>query len=316
LHGSSAAAAGPDDESDKEAEAARERRRAPRDGRDSAEMMTIRLGSWGDRGPSVTIGGGSGMIEGSGRRATRTVDLRDFNSIRIDRVIQADVTRGDSFQVGLTADDNILEKIEVAREGSTLRIGLAPGRYRLKEKARAAITLPVLERIELAGASGAALQGFDSARPFGASVGGASRLEGSIRAGDVDLNVDGASTLKLRTSARAARLHAGGASTLELSDFVVSAERLTIAADGASTVRLRGSARAAALKAEGGSRLHLVDFALDAADVELGGASNATIRVKDLLNYEVNSASRLQYLGDPTIRNARKGAGSSVSPRR
>jgi serine/threonine-protein kinase len=244
------------------------------------------------------------------------VDVRDFTSIQIAHAVQADVTRADTFQLRLTADDNIVERVEVVRDGSTLRIRLAPGSYRFREKPRASITLPILEQVELAGASRATVQGFESDRPFRALMSGASALEGSIKAGDTDFDVSGASTVKLRTSARTARLHASGASTLELADLAVSGEILTIAVDGASMVRLGGSATAAVLKAEGASHLDLTGLALDAADVELSGASGATIRVKDLLNYNVSSASHLKYQGEPTIKKAEKTGASSVSHRR
>ena len=69
-------------------------------------------------------------------------------------------------------------------------------------------------------------------------------------------------------------------------------------------------------EASGASRLRLADLALDAADIELDGASNAVIRVKDLLKYHVNSASHLEYLGEPTITAASKTGASSVSHRR
>jgi hypothetical protein len=288
--------------------------------------MTISLGTWGHGGRSVTVHqtsvnvgpttGPREFIEGSGRPATRTVDVKDFTAIQIDHAVQAEVTRADPFRVSLTADDNILEHIQAVRDGSTLRIGLAPGSYRFREKPRAAITLPILERIGVAGASRATIRGFESDRPFRATASGASALEGSIKAGDADFEISGASHLKLGGSARAARLEASGASTLELADFAVSGEKLSIEANGASTARLRGSARAAVLKAEGASQLKLAELALDAADVELSGASNASILVKDLLNYDVSSASHLEYRGEPTVKKSSKTGASSVSHRR
>ena len=67
---------------------------------------------------------------------------------------------------------------------------------------------------------------------------------------------------------------------------------------------------------KGASRLVLGDLELEAADVVLSGASSATIRVKGLLNYDVSSSSRLDYLGEPTIGQAKKTGASLVSRRR
>jgi serine/threonine-protein kinase len=325
-HGSSARAVGADDRSD-EAEdkdvedairAGRDRRRAARTSRDGDRLISINRGSWGIGFHLVLVDQANhpaGILEGSGRPATRTVDVKDFTAIQIDRSMQAEVTRADAFRVELTADDNILDRIETVREGSTLRVRLAPGNYLTREKPRASIALPALERIDVAGASQATVRGFESDRPFRASASGASRLEGAIKAGDADLEADGASTIKLDGSARTARLHADGASTLNLTDLVAGVEKLTIEADGASTVRLRGTAKAAVLKASGASQLRLADLTLDAADVVLDGASSAVIRVKDLLKYDLNSASHLEYRGEPTIKGTRKAGESSVSHR-
>jgi serine/threonine-protein kinase len=255
-------------------------------------------------------------IEGTGRRATRTVEVKDFTTIRIERLLAADVTRSDSYQVSLTADDNVLGFIEAVREGSTLTLRMAPGDYRLRERPRASITLPVLEGIVVAGAAQATIQGFESDRSFRARVSGASRLVGSIRAGDINFDVSGASTLTLRGSVREARLSASGASTLDLTDGPLNGEKVLIDVSGASTARLRGLARAAVLRASGASRLALADLALEAADVQLDGASHATVRIQGLLNYNLSSASRLEYLGDPTIGSAKRTGASSVSRRR
>ena len=256
------------------------------------------------------------MIEGSGRRATKVVDIKDFSAIRIERLIDADVTRGESFKVTLTADDNILEHIEAIREGSTLRLSLAQGNYRLAEPPRASIMLPALDELDVAGAARATVQGFASDGPFRARVSGASTVAGSIRAGDVAFNISGASTLKLGGSGRGANLLASGASRFELAGFDLNGEKLMIDISGASSARFRGSARAAVLKAEGASHLHLADLTLEAADVVLSGASQATVQVKSLLSYDLSSASRLEYRGEPTVSKAKKSGASSVSHRK
>jgi serine/threonine protein kinase len=255
--------------------------------------------------------GGRPVIEGSGRKATKTVEAKDFNKILIDRMIDAEIARAETFAVSLAADDNILERIEVIRDDASLRIRLAEGNYRLHDRPHATITLPTLEAIHVAGASRATIQGFKSDRPFRGEASGASKLEGSIQAGEVDFIASGASTLTLRGSSRGARLLASGASKLELAEFSVEAGNVTIDTSGASVVRLRGSAQAAVLKAQGASHLSLANLALEAADVELAGASRATCRIKRLLDYDLSSASRLEYLGTPTIGKARK-SGESV----
>ena len=217
----------------------------------------------------------------------------------------------------MKTDDNIIGHVQVTREGSRLRVRMEDGlSYRLNGSSlELNITMPVLEAIDLDGGAHATIQDFDSDRPFHVRMAGASRLEGSIRAGDVRFDLDGACNVKLSGLARDVRLTAHGASKLELDDWQMKGEKLTIEMSGASSARLRGAARAATLKAEGASQLQLSDMALEAADLVLTGASNAKIRVKTLLNYEISSASRLEYQGEPTIGKAKKSGASSVSHR-
>jgi serine/threonine-protein kinase len=323
-HGSSAQMIRSDDAEAKNAgEAGQVQRRPTRTGRAEQrgdEIITIDLRSWGDGDRTIQIhtnqsGDPAGVIVGSGQQATRPVDVKDFTAIKVEHSLRAEVTRGDAFQVRMTADDNILDRIEAVREGSTLRIGLARGNYRLQARPVVSISLPILEGIELSGASRATIQGFASDRPFHLHTSGASQLEGSIRAGDVDFDISGASKLKLEGSARGARILASGASKLDLAGWQVNGEKLIIDVSGATSARLSGSARAATLKAEGASQLQLADLALEAADVVVGGASTVTVRVKSLLNYDVSSVSTLVYHGEPTIGQAKKTGRSSVSHR-
>jgi serine/threonine-protein kinase len=257
-------------------------------------------------------------IVGSGKPATRRWDLAGFTAVAIRTSFRATVTRSDRFEITVTADDNVLEHVQVAKDGPRLQVQLEGGwTYRLRpDTLQVAIALPVLEAIDFAGAVRGTIQGFASDRAFRARVSGASTLEGSMCAGDVDVHASGASTFSLRGSARSARLSASGASTLAMADCQVEGEKVMIDLSGASTARLRGSARAAVLHAQGASLLVLGDLALEAADVVLTDSSSATIRVKGLLNYDIRSSSRLDYLGEPTIGQAKKTGASLVSRRR
>jgi hypothetical protein len=256
-------------------------------------------------------------VVGSGTPATQRFDFTDFTGIDFGNTFQATITKADHFEVSVTADDNVLPHVRVDKDGSRLRVRLEGRRtYRLRPNTlKLSVSLPVLEAMLISGASRATIAGFASDRPFHVRIGGASRLEGSIQSGNADFEISGASTVKLGGSARDARVQLSGSSTMEATDFAVRGERLTINADGASTARLHGKAKAAVLQGSGASRLQLSDLALDAADVELSGASDAKIQVKELLSYELSSASRLEYYGEPTIKKSVKTGASSVSHR-
>jgi len=288
---------------------------------DGNEIITIDLSNnsnnWFGAGTTIFTGSpGESLIEGSGRQITKAVDAKDFSAIQIDRLLIADVTRADAFAVSLTADDNILERIEVVRDGSTLRISLANGNYRLRNRPRATITLPHLEAFRLSGASKATLKGFKTDKAFQLKVSGASELEGAIDVGSGEFQIDGASSAVMTGSARAGHLLADGASRLKLTGFVLSqcqlelngasnaslqvksnqpfkakldgastlsglvdATDLELTADGSSTAALRGSAKNAKLIADGASQLKLSELSLDANQMIVAASGTSSVKL-------------------------------------
>ena len=280
----------------------------PRDGRDQSVSVIVT-----DHDQD-----GHSTIVGSGKAATRRFELTGFTGVEIANTFHATITQADRFAVSVTADDNVLAHVLVDKEGSRLRVRLEGGHtYRLRrDSLEVSVTMPVLEALSCSRRAAVEDRGL--------------RLRPTVQLrderGQPPRGIDQGRRRRTRRqrgehreaagSARVARLHASGASTLNLDGFALTGEKLTMEADGGSTVEIRGSARAAVLHASGASHLKLADLALDAADVELGGASHASIRVKDLLNYDVSSASRLEYRGEPTINRPRSPARSSVSHRR
>ena len=55
------------------------------------------------------------MIVGSGNPASKTWDLADFTCVKVRSTFRTKITKGRSFKVTTTADDNIIDKVEVSR---------------------------------------------------------------------------------------------------------------------------------------------------------------------------------------------------------
>ena len=133
--------------------------------------------------------------------------MAGFTSVVIGSTFHAEITHGSAFKVSTSCDDNVTPYVQVTKEGTTLKIGLQPGKsYQLKTRLKAEISLPKLASLETSGASRSTLKGFRSQEPLWLKVSGASHVDGAIEAGDVDFDVSGASTLALTGSGGAARL--------------------------------------------------------------------------------------------------------------
>jgi hypothetical protein len=218
-------------------------------------------------------------VVGEGKSATRDVKVADFSTVEVQAPFQVEITQGDKFHASVTADENVLDRVRVVKEGSVLKIALDTGekgsRSGPKTVLKAAITMPALEGLNLRAASRARIKGFKSEKDFHANLNGASRLDGEIRAGKINLQVT-----------------------------------------GASRVILQGSAAEVTVSATGASRLALGDLATAKASVNLSGASRATVQAKDQLDYALSGASRLEYRGKPAIGKKATSGASIVSPKK
>ena len=241
---------------------------------------------------SIMIAGCEGVVTGSGNLETKQYNFSDFNRVDVGYAFEVEIDQSSSYSISITADDNVFEHIQVTKEGGTLKLDfrrvLGLGSVNLKAK----VTMPQLRGLEFSGATRGTVSGFSSTEKLDVDVSGASSLDlVDISADDVKFEVSGASEVIGDIAAADA-------------DFDVS---------GASTVQLEGSAIDIVVDAFGASRVKLAAFSIDNADVELSGASSGTIKLDGRLNANLSGASKLDYIGEPTMGTINISGGSSLS---
>jgi hypothetical protein len=235
-------------------------------------------------------------ITSSGEVLTVKKDFANFTDIDVSSSFDFEVTRADTYSVVIEVDESLADYVEVSQLGQTLKIFLKPHHiftdFTLGVKTlKAEITVPALYGLQISGASKGTITGFKGLGNFEAVVSGASSLEMiDLEANSINLEVSGASKVKGNATAGNARFDVSGASHVELS----------------------GSTTAITLWVSGASKADLTDFLLNNADVELSGASEATVNVKEQLDIVVSGASRLYFLGNPTMGNVEVTGASTV----
>jgi len=228
-----------------------------------------------------------------GNTITRDEDFSDFTIVDIGSAFEAEITQSSSYSIKITADDRIMEHIQVSQTGATLTINIKPGILLQAVTLKAEITMPELHELRFSGATHGIATGFSSAHNLTLTLSGASSLDPDISAGDVEVNLSGASQLK-------GTLAASGDAKLIIS--------------GASTVELTGSAEDLEIgEGAGASSLDLSNFPVNNAKVNLSGASSATIQLDGQLDADISGASHLYYIGGPTMGNVVTSGGSIVS---
>ena len=216
--------------------------------------------------------GCGGVFTGSGNLETKEYTFTDFTSVEISSAFEFDISQSSSYGVSITADDNVLEKVEVTKEGNALKIGLKTMPRLGPATLKAEVTMPQLHGLVVSGASRGTISDFSSAENLDITVSGASKVTGDITAGDAEFDIS-----------------------------------------GASTIQLEGSASDMAANVSGASRLNMGGFMVNNANVTFSGASNGTINVTGKLDAALSGASKLSYIGEPTMGNINTSGASTLS---
>lgn len=217
----------------------------------------------------LILRGWPGVLIGSGNLETEEYAFANFTRVEIGSAFEFEIKQSSSFSINVTADDNVLDYVQVSQIGQTLKIRLktVPG-FRLVTL-RASVTMPQLHSLTASGASHGTVSDFSSTEDLDIRVSGASRVTGDITASNVDFDISGASTIQLEGSANDILASVSGASHLNLDDFTVDNADVNFSGASSGTVNLNGRLDA---DLSGASKLWYIGEPI-MGDIDTSGAS-------------------------------------------
>jgi hypothetical protein len=208
----------------------------------------------------LVLRGWPGVLIGSGNLETEEYAFTNFTKVEIGSAFEFEIKQSSSYSINVTADDNVIDYVQVYKDGQTLKIRLGGIPSLRLVTLRASVTIPQLHGLIISGASRGTVYDFNSTEDLDITVSGASRVTGDITAGNVEFNIS-----------------------------------------GASTIQLEGSANDMIANVSGASRLNLDAFIVNNGDVDFSGASSGTVNLNGRLDANLSGASRLWYIGEPTM---------------
>ena len=220
----------------------------------------------------IALRGWPGGLVGSGNLETEAYAFSDFTEIEIGSAFEFEIQQSSSYEISITADDNVMEYVQVSQVGQTLKIGLRTVTWFGPATLRASVAMPELLGLTVSGASRGDIYDFSSTEDVDIAVSGASRVNGDITAGDIEFDIS-----------------------------------------GASNIQLEGSANNMVASVSGASRFNLGSFTVNNADVNFSGASSGTINLNGRLDADLSGASRLSYIGEPTMGDINTSGASTIS---
>ena len=184
--------------------------------------------------------GWPGGLVGSGNLETKQYDFANFTEVEIDSAFSFEIKQSSSYSINVTADDNIMDYVQVSQDAQTLKIRLRRFISIGPVTLRASVTMAQLHGLIASGASHGTISDFSSTEDLEIKVSGASKVAGDIIAGNVEFNISGASTIQLEGSADDLDAGVSGASHLNLDDFIVNNADVNMSGASSGTVNLNG----------------------------------------------------------------------------
>lgn len=220
----------------------------------------------------VILRGWLGPLVGSGELESEGYAFTGFTEVEISSAFQFEIEQSRSYSINITADDNVIDHVQVSKEGHTLKIRIRPVLHLGPMTLRASVTMPQIHGLTVSGASRGTVRGFNTTEDTNVTVSGASRLTGNLTAGNIEFDIS-----------------------------------------GASTAQLDGSANDIDANVSGASQLNLENFTVNNADVNFSGASSGTVNLDGRLDANLSGASRLWYIGEPTMGDINTSSASTIS---
>ncbi|MFP4373224.1 MAG: GIN domain-containing protein [Spirochaetaceae bacterium] len=212
-------------------------------------VIALAIGARVVVGNVLSSGSEGDPIELSGTRIERSFDVRDFSAIDVRGGWQIAITEGDSYSVTVSADEALMERIIVERDGDALRVDADRWRWSNEGRLRLEVTTPRLSRIDVDGGADVRLSGLraDSLR---IGIDGAGNITGTdSRIERLAVEVDGAANVDfVESSVVHADIRMSGAGNVEIT---MAGGELTGRIEGVGSVGYGGEVSRRTIRVDG-----------------------------------------------------------------
>jgi hypothetical protein len=158
---------------------------------------------------------------GSGKLLTQEKNFSDFSIVDLNNGFQAQIIQGSSYNVSITADSNVINRVDVTQNGNTLTIGLQLGTFfDVGGTLKAQITMPDLQEIHVTGGCSANVANFAVSHDLFVSSSGGSSITMSGQANGLSASCAGGGNLKLsdlKVNTASVQLSGGSSATINVS---------------------------------------------------------------------------------------------------
>jgi hypothetical protein len=238
----------------------------------------------------------SGCVVVSSERVTRTYDVAGFDSVSASQGVNVVLKQG-AFAISAQGPKDRVERLEIEREGSTLKLGQKPNTVwfaNMGWQERTVITV--------------AAPGYAS---INASGGADVDIE-SLRQDALSITASGGADVNLRNPAIAAlEVNASGGADIDATD--VATTTIIASSSGGADIRVTGACKSLTAAASGGADFKGADLRCESAVVTASGGGDADVTATAMASGNASSGGDVRFHGNPASFQKEESGGGDVT---
>lgn len=234
---------------------------------------------------------------GSGDIVTHNLGPLDYEGVRAERMVKVTITDGESTDVILRADDNILEYVDIKVRDGILTASV-DSRLEHLDECTVEVFVPWREGIrslEAEAAASVVSQAVIRSDKVCLKASAASKIEAVVVARKCECEVEAASKVELEFSDGQLCAEVAGAAKLTAK---VDAASVDVTVAGASKAELSGSAVEAGLCAAGAAKISAAELETVDCSATAAGASKVSVNCSGKLDVSAAGLSKVSYTGN------------------
>lgn len=208
------------------------------------------------------------------------------NIVHLGGAVSLNMKQGSTPSLVLTGDKELLAKVTVRQDGSTLSIDMEKAQVNWgmgkRQAVRAELTLPSLKEYTSHGVGASTVKGF-SGDSLKLSLSGAGSLNGDVNYKRIDADLGGVGSVKLNTG---------------------KSERIDLSVGGTGSTTLTGETGMLDAELGGVGSLDAKDLQASSVDLSMSGIGSATVYAKDSAKVELTGLGGATVYGNPPKRSS------------
>ncbi|WP_343518000.1 head GIN domain-containing protein [Sphingomonas sp.] len=184
------------------------------------------------------------VVQPSGSGGTRSFQVADFTGVSLRGSDDIEIRSGAQFSVTATGDADLLDKLEIRKDGDVLRVGRKEDAWNWGRGKSAKITV-TMPRLVKAGVAGSGNMTVDRAEgDFDGAISGSGNMTiADLNAGKTELSISGSGDLRiLRGQAGAIDASIAGSGDIDAAGLKAQRADLSIAGSGNMRAQVSGEA--------------------------------------------------------------------------